>query len=243
MFAKRPIVEFYRAFLKSPNFASWLRQRTNEVFRIWRSKYLHILSTCDISSWLNQNLSDSLVEGIELLMRLREVLVFFTHQTRYSPFFVIDGETVRLAYISNQAAHVTATPLPVIPPIEPSPQALEEILEIQGSVDLASVRFGAQSRHLKAKTAPLPTRPYTDSLEILSKEISAIKDVKSTISNSNPSQLIEKLKQKPKNNSKSLSSLGEFIPSAEQYTQLIAQMDLLLSLLPKELSGNIGNIS
>jgi hypothetical protein len=72
---KRPIVEFYKAFLKSPNFASWLRSKMNDTYRNWRYHYLQVLCTCDLEGYILSHLSDSLVEGIDLLMRYRDELV------------------------------------------------------------------------------------------------------------------------------------------------------------------------
>lgn len=44
---KKPITELYFAFLKSPNFASWLSCRTEEVHKQWQQAYLETLSTAD----------------------------------------------------------------------------------------------------------------------------------------------------------------------------------------------------
>jgi hypothetical protein len=42
---KKPIVGLYIAFLKSPNFASWLAQRTADVHKQWQNQYIHTLSS------------------------------------------------------------------------------------------------------------------------------------------------------------------------------------------------------
>ncbi|TPX46522.1 hypothetical protein SeMB42_g03146 [Synchytrium endobioticum] len=70
--ARRPVVELYRQFLKSPNFASWLRGRIAEVNRIWRMKYLEVLTECNVSAWVTQQRMSAGgdVECIDLLMRI-----------------------------------------------------------------------------------------------------------------------------------------------------------------------------
>ena len=73
--SKRPTADLYRAFLKSPNFASWLAQKTKAAYRDWRNHYLNLLANADIEYYVKVRISDSFIECIDLLMRLREEVV------------------------------------------------------------------------------------------------------------------------------------------------------------------------
>ena len=59
----------------SPNFASWLSQKTTSVYRNWRHAYLELLGNSDLEYWIEARLTDNIVECIDLLMRLREEIV------------------------------------------------------------------------------------------------------------------------------------------------------------------------
>ncbi|KAJ3066260.1 Protein dennd6b, partial [Quaeritorhiza haematococci] len=99
---KRSIVDLYRAFLKSPNFASWLQHRTSEMYREWRRKYFEVLCEADVVKWCGDKIEGaggSDVECVDLLLRMRDEL------NRYASYFIIEGETVRYA-----------TPTPPLPP-------------------------------------------------------------------------------------------------------------------------------
>ncbi|TPX38260.1 hypothetical protein SmJEL517_g00039 [Synchytrium microbalum] len=66
---RRPTVDFYRLFLKSANFASWLRGRIAEVNRVWRTRYLQVLTESNIVEWIAQQRGADVVV-IDLLMRI-----------------------------------------------------------------------------------------------------------------------------------------------------------------------------
>ncbi|KXS21776.1 DUF1630-domain-containing protein [Gonapodya prolifera JEL478] len=73
---KRPFPEFYRLFLRTPTFATWLRERSETVFRLWRIRVLEALSAVgvdgkqvEVEHWAA---SKGEVEVVELLLRLRD---------------------------------------------------------------------------------------------------------------------------------------------------------------------------
>jgi hypothetical protein len=68
--------EFYRLFLKSPNFGSWLQTRTSEVYREWRRYYVEIMCNSDITLWTRETGRDE-VECIDLMLRIKEEIVSF----------------------------------------------------------------------------------------------------------------------------------------------------------------------
>jgi hypothetical protein len=193
---------------------------------------MSVLCTGDIESWIKSLKSDSMVEAIDLLMRLRDEL------TKYSAFFVVEGQTVRFAYISIITADTVSSK-------EPLPEIIHKSnRNDDDEIDLASLKSilnssPSHSKHIKAKTAPLPSKPWstiTDTQFVVPPMIKESATVDTTVPFvKGPSQFIEKLKQSSQARRSNLMTFGEFIPSVEQYSQLMSQTNLLLSLLPKEL--------
>jgi hypothetical protein len=214
----------------------------NDTYRNWRFHYLQVLCTSDLESFIQSNLSDSLVEGIDLLMRYRDELVYFANKAKYASFFSVEGSNVKLAYISVRPPEKEVPKTPpreIVQEIPSTPPSKEDLLELEeeGGVDLASIRSSTASRHTRFRTAPLPERTYSPCPDS-PRATPVLKEsapLKSQFQHTNPSQFVENLKRKQ---NKTLTSLGEFIPTVEQYGQLINQLDQLLSLLPKELSEN-----
>jgi hypothetical protein len=195
-----------------------------------------------LEGYVLSHLSDSLVEGIDLLMRYRDELVCTINQAKYASFFSVEGSEVKLAYISVKPPEIEKPvakepPEEVVVPITPPSQ--EDLLELEeeGGVDLASIRSSSMGRHVRYRTAPLPERSYSPCPDSprATPTLKESAPLKSQFQNTNPSQFVETLRRK---HNKTLSSLGEFIPSVEQYGQLINQIDVILGLLPKELSQN-----
>jgi hypothetical protein len=149
---------------------------------------------------------------------------------------------VKLAYISIKPPEVEKPAIKEqqeeieIPMTPPSREDLLE-LEEEGGIDLASLRSTANPRHIRNRTAPLPERSYSPCPDSprATPTLKESAPLKSQFQNTNPSQFVQTLRRK---HNKTLSSLGEFIPSVEQYGQLINQIDVILGLLPKELSQN-----
>lgn len=220
--SKRPIADFYKSFLMSPNFASWLSQKTKSAYRNWRSVYLQLLANSDLEYWVESRIADNIVECIDLLMRLREEI------NRYASFFVVQGKTVCASYSS-------ATPQPIATEASVSEIKVNEeevkkdvndiptIIESIEDIDLTSVSTQGFKRHFKVKTTPnAPTSPFR------------FNNDNTLDSTTNLSDLL------PKSSTKSLSGIGDFIPSVEQYKRLLEQLDLVIHCLPPELVMNIG---
>ena len=228
LFSKRPILEFYKSFLMSPNFASYLKQRTNDVYRGWRSKYIHILCTSDLSKWVASH--NDIIEIIDLLTRFREELA------RYSKFFSVDGDVVRYTYIKVSQEKVEK-------PEEKTLIEQEDFNHEDVGFDLGSQETETRRnpRHIKAKTAPLPSKSWSslpDLNDNLTPSIQEYATVKPTTPfTTNPADFLEKLTKAKRAKSK-LVPFGDFIPSVEQYGQLLSQSNLLISLLPRELREN-----
>jgi len=85
---KRPLTDLYRAFLMSPNFASWLQGKTADVYRLWRKRYLQVICQADLRLW---SITIGQVETVDLLLRIREEL------NRYSSYFELEGNEVKFA--------------------------------------------------------------------------------------------------------------------------------------------------
>ncbi|KAJ3186489.1 Protein dennd6a [Gaertneriomyces sp. JEL0708] len=121
---KRPITDLYRAFLMSPNFAAWLQNRTSEVFREWRRRYLEVLAGSDVEKWAKAKLGTTFLSGtnarrgsgdvecVDLLLRLRDEVV------KYVPY-VADGDngipeerkrTLREYESEGASSSISATP-------------------------------------------------------------------------------------------------------------------------------------
>jgi hypothetical protein len=154
----------------------------------------------------------------------------------------VEDSEVKLAYISIKPPEKELPETPpsgFMDPIPTTPPSKEDLLELEEEegVDLASIISSNASRHTRYRTAPLPERPYSPCPDS-PRATPVIKDsapLKLQYHYTNPSQFVENLKKKQ---IKTLTSLGEFIPTVEQYGHLINQLDQLLSMLPKELSQN-----
>ncbi|KAJ3324725.1 Protein dennd6b [Boothiomyces sp. JEL0866] len=218
--SKRPIAEFYIAFLKSPNFASWLHYRTIDTYRTWRYHYLNTLCTYQITPWVKKHLSNgTMVECVDLLMRYKQEL------ERYASFYVIDGSEVRYAHLPKEE------PIKLESPTSPEKKNFNEVsYEQQGNdeeeVDISSLR---NPKHIKSNTAPIPSpKPWGSSNTISS----------SPKKNPQTPPTVHKNFKLNKICAKPLVQWGEFIPSPQQYGQLTFQLEILISLLPPELSVN-----
>ncbi|OUM61007.1 hypothetical protein PIROE2DRAFT_62778 [Piromyces sp. E2] len=49
---KRTLIEFYRLFMKSPNFSLWFLLRVCNAFREWRRRYFYVMCDGDIRYWI-----------------------------------------------------------------------------------------------------------------------------------------------------------------------------------------------
>jgi len=49
---KRTLIEFYRLFIKSPNFSLWFLLRVCNAFREWRRRYFYVMCEGDIRYWI-----------------------------------------------------------------------------------------------------------------------------------------------------------------------------------------------
>ena len=228
LFSKRPLIDFYRAFLKSPNFASYLKQRTSDVYRSWRSQYLQILCTSDLKAWIDKQ--NDTIEIIDLLMRLRDELA------KYSKFFVVENEIVRYSYISIKKFEE------IVEPLEHKVEEIQKNWNINDGdgVDLSSPECQEirNPRHLKAKTAPLPSKSWSSLADRGGTQSPTIRDSAiidtSTPFPTNPTEFLNKIK-KSKVSKTCLVPFGEFIPSVDQYSQLLSQSNLLIAQLPADL--------
>ncbi|KAI9003474.1 hypothetical protein DFJ74DRAFT_774844 [Hyaloraphidium curvatum] len=70
----RPLAGLYQAFLRTPNFARWLRSKYRAVYGEWRHRYLAALCGFDAAEFCDRH---DEVEVVELLLRLREELERF----------------------------------------------------------------------------------------------------------------------------------------------------------------------
>ncbi|KAJ3257393.1 Protein dennd6a [Boothiomyces macroporosus] len=218
--SKRPIAEFYIAFLKSPNFASWLHYRTVDTYRTWRYHYLNTLCTYQITPWVKKHLSNgTLVECVDLLMRYKQEL------ERYASFYIIDGTEIRYAHLPKEE------PVKIESPVSPEKKHFQEVsYDPQGNdeeeVDISSLR---NPKHIKSNTAPTPAPKPWGSTNTLS---SSPKKNPQTPPTVHKNFKLNKICAKP------LVQWGEFIPSPQQYGQLTFQLETLINLLPPELSLN-----
>ena len=74
--SKRPLHGLYAAFCKSCNFASWLRERTVQVHRQWKSRYYEVLCAADLDTWTSRMVGARREsECIELLLQIRQEVV------------------------------------------------------------------------------------------------------------------------------------------------------------------------
>jgi len=68
--------ELYATFLKTPNFARWLRDKTDQVAATHRLKYLACLADDSVDEWVlstrPQGQPLGSVEVVDLLLRMRE---------------------------------------------------------------------------------------------------------------------------------------------------------------------------
>ncbi|KAJ3066171.1 Protein dennd6a [Podochytrium sp. JEL0797] len=78
--SKKSLLQFYKQFLKSPNFASWLQHRSAELNREWRAHYMHVLCDSDVVAWGRERGRQE-IECVDLLLRLKEEV------TQYSKYF------------------------------------------------------------------------------------------------------------------------------------------------------------
>jgi hypothetical protein len=129
---KRSVSEFYKSFLVSCNFASWLKQRTNDVYKNWRARYLKILCTSNLKEWFESRKADSTVEGVELLLKYKYEL------NRFAPFFQLEDDVVKLGYLS------------IKPQISLEPEEIVPVSEF--GVDLSTIQ--PTKRHFKSFTNP-----------------------------------------------------------------------------------------
>ncbi|KAJ3222052.1 Protein dennd6a [Clydaea vesicula] len=113
---KRSASELYRAFLMSPNFASWLQQKTSEVFREWRRRYLEVICEANILEWARHDTPDprSEVECVDLLLRIRDEL------NRYFPYYTLNGDLIEYSnpstpFNSNDQQWIIRSPSPPRP--------------------------------------------------------------------------------------------------------------------------------
>lgn len=75
---KKPINELYIAFSKSPNFASWLSQKTVDAHKEWQHHYFNTLCTGPVQNWCVKKLREGCeVDCVDLMIRMREELVLF----------------------------------------------------------------------------------------------------------------------------------------------------------------------
>ncbi|KAI9325886.1 hypothetical protein DFJ73DRAFT_632994 [Zopfochytrium polystomum] len=72
--SRRSITEFYRLFLKSPNFGSWLQYQTATLHREWTQYYIRVLCESDVVQWAKMPGREE-IETVDLLLRIREELV------------------------------------------------------------------------------------------------------------------------------------------------------------------------
>lgn len=219
--SKRPLCEFYGAFLQSANFGSWLREKTTAVYRQWRRHYLLLLATSELLIWFETASSD---ERKDLKMRLREEIA------RYSGFFIVQGGRVTLGYqlaapaekIPQEAilsVKMKSSPTISVPDSTYSNSGSFEDTGETGTIDMSSLVDVRVKRHIKAKTAPLPSSSPEQSWLKFSTTHSR------TTSESNLEKVV------PKSSTKALKGIGEFIPSVNLYKTLLEQLTQLLALL------------
>jgi hypothetical protein len=193
------VVEFYQCFLKSVNFSAWLKMKTNDVYKYFRTEYLNTLCKADLGFWYGRIPGkERKIKGGDVLRRIREEI------ERYSGFFIVEGNQVRLGYISNK-------------PKTPSPfrTNLDDISE---GVDLGSIDTTTLNRNMKkhSRSFTSPTAKcfgFEDNIEFEQGNFKLLEELK-----------IEK-------DVKYLRTLGEFIPSLEQYSLLLEQFKRLRTLL------------
>ena len=108
----------------------------------------------------------------------------------------------------------------------------EDYPEANGEIDLTSVSTKGFKRHIKVKTTPnsSTTSPFRGALKVETDGSDA--GSMTETSKSNLSDLL------PKHSTKSLTGIGDFIPSVEQYKRLLEQLDLVINCLPAELVMN-----
>lgn len=92
---RKPAVELYRAFLMSPNFASWLQGKTSDVYRVWGRRYIEVICLSDVRGWAG---GVGGVETVDLFMRISQEL------DRYSGYFRIHGGALVFSGPTMQAA-------------------------------------------------------------------------------------------------------------------------------------------
>ncbi|KAJ3387506.1 hypothetical protein HDU84_000757 [Entophlyctis sp. JEL0112] len=78
--SKKLLIDLYARFLKSPNFAAWLQQRSAEVNRDWRAQYTSVLVDADVVAWMREK-GRREVECVDLMLRLKDEVA------RYGTFF------------------------------------------------------------------------------------------------------------------------------------------------------------
>src|SRR2546427_8623499 len=77
-------VNFYTQFLKSGNFATWLRLRTIEAQNELRKRYLQVLCEDDVRKWM---IGKHEMELVDLLVRVKDELVSMRMDSDFFLFF------------------------------------------------------------------------------------------------------------------------------------------------------------
>ncbi|KAI9318265.1 DNA alkylation repair enzyme-domain-containing protein [Obelidium mucronatum] len=100
--SKKALLGFYKQFLKSPNFASWLQNRSAELNREWRSHYMNVLCESDILAWGAER-GRLEIECVDLLLRLKEEIAQYS---KYFPQKEESGGTGRtLIFASSEVGN------------------------------------------------------------------------------------------------------------------------------------------
>ena len=109
--------------------------------------------------------------------------------------------------------------------------SLASMNELCDEIDLTSLSTKNIKRHFKVKTTP--NSSISPSREFKTTDSGQLSESGFTDSKSNLSDLL------PKHSTKSLTGIGDFIPSVGQYKRLLEQLDLVINCLPPELVMNV----
>ncbi|KAJ3266719.1 Protein dennd6a [Chytriomyces hyalinus] len=103
--SRRSLLDFYRQFFKSANFAAWLQHRSAELNREWRGHYIDVLCDSDVQVWVNQRGRQE-IECVDLLLRLKDEVA------KYSQYFPEFSDNLSTQQTIFSAADISAGFIP-----------------------------------------------------------------------------------------------------------------------------------
>ncbi|KAJ3408792.1 Protein dennd6a [Chytriomyces hyalinus] len=105
--SRKSLLDFYRQFFKSANFAAWLQHRSAELNREWRGHYIDVLCDSDVQVWVNQRGRQE-IECVDLLLRLKDEVAKYS---QYFPEFN-ESDSVSAQQTIFSAADISAGFIP-----------------------------------------------------------------------------------------------------------------------------------